>query len=74
MKKLLIKFLNKEIKKIVSGALYDFAGFLIARDEEIKFGASNDCSLMVKLMNQWELSKGKLFLKDADVEKWDKKI
>jgi hypothetical protein len=58
-------------EKAIAGAIFDFAGFLTGRDEEIKLGGQNDCGHMIEEIRQWAKLRG-LNLDEADVQGWNR--
>ena len=55
---------------VVAGAIFDFAAFLTGRDEEIKFGGDNDCSIMVDEIRKWAELRG-LMIDDPHTMTWE---
>lgn len=58
-----------DIDAIVSGAIFDFAGFLTTLDETVEIGMREDASLMVELVRKWSDRRG-LPIDNAEVEHW----
>jgi hypothetical protein len=54
---------------VVSGALFDFAGFLTTRDKPVEYGASCDASPAVELLQQFAKKRG-LSLESPDIHQW----
>jgi hypothetical protein len=55
----------------ISGALFDFAGFLTTMKEPVTFSASHDAGIAVELLEKWAEARG-FELGDADVMGWNK--
>lgn len=55
--------------EIISGAIFDFAGYLTTRDETIKVGASAEASPIVDRIRDWASTRD-LSIDDADVQGW----
>lgn len=54
----------------ISGALFDFLGFLTTREESVAFGMCEDASPACLLLNEWA-KKRNLCLDDPNIENWD---
>jgi len=44
---------ERELKELIKGAVYNFAGYLTTRDKTIKAGATEDASPMAKAVEDW---------------------
>lgn len=53
----------------ISGALFDFAGFLTTLDAPVRFGSTEEAAPMVELLQEFAKKRG-LSLDDADVMCW----
>ena len=60
---------REEFEAIVSGALYDFAGYLTTMDEAYTVGAAHDASRMATEVKGF-LEKRDISLADANVMTW----
>ena len=56
-------------ESVISGALFDFAGYLTTLDESVTFGSFENASPMVEHLQAWA-KKRELSLDDADVQHW----
>jgi len=56
--------------EVISGALFDFAGYLTCQDEVMPVGASADAAPMADALKEWAGTRG-LELEDAAVEDWE---
>ena len=54
---------------LISGAIYDFAGFLTTREKTIQVGARVGADIVVDLLKEWAALRG-LKLDDAAVLSW----
>ena len=54
---------------LISGAIYDFAGFLTTQEKTIQAGARVDASAVVDMLKEWAALRG-LKLDDAAVLSW----
>jgi len=54
---------------LISGAIYDFAGFLTTQEKTIQVGARVDASAVVDMLKEWAALRG-LKLDDAAVLSW----
>ena len=57
------------LHQMISGALFDFLGYLTTRDERREIGASADAAPFPVLLKEWAESRG-LRLEDAAVSDW----
>lgn len=58
---------------IIAGAIFDFCGFLTTRPQSISVGSSEECSVIIKLIEEWA-GKRRLSLNSADVKNWENKL
>lgn len=56
-------------ERIISGALFDFCGYLTTRDEAITAGAQHHPSPLLDELEKWA-AKRHLSLEEADVMRW----
>jgi len=61
------------IHDIVSGALFDFGGFLTSLDDDFMVGSHSDASHFADLIGDFHKRRG-LTMWNSDVESWQKKI
>ena len=57
------------LQMLISGAIFDFAGYLTTREKVIPVGASADAAPMVELIKDWA-AKRNLSTNDAAVLSW----
>jgi hypothetical protein len=55
--------------KLISGALYDFAGYITTRKNDFSVGGYSDPSPVLEAMIEWA-SLRNLNLDDPDIENW----
>ena len=60
-------------KRVIAGALFDFAGFLTTRPERIQIGSSADAAPIVEMLKEWADAR-RLSLDSAYVCDWRKAI
>jgi hypothetical protein len=58
---------------VISGAIFDFAGYLTTRPTATRFGSCEEASPMAELIREWAALRG-LSLDGAEVESWQKLI
>lgn len=61
--------MKNTIESIVTGAIFDFAGFITTRPNSLSFGSSENASPMVKLIEEWAASRS-LDLNEPLVQSW----
>lgn len=65
--------LREQVREVptsaISGALFDFAGYLTTLDKSVTFGSYEDASPMVEHIQTWAEKRG-LYLDNADVQNW----
>ncbi len=66
-------YTNEELQRIISGAIFDFAGYLTTREKVIEVGSSSNASPIVELIIEWAKLRN-LNSEDADVEYWGNNI
>lgn len=44
---------DEKLQKLIAGAIFDFAGYLTTRDNDIPVGSHSDAAPMVKLIQDW---------------------
>lgn len=62
-----------DLHKAISGALFDFAGFLTTRPKSTPFGSCEDANAAVELLQEWAGTRG-LQLDEADVMRWSEAL
>ena len=62
-----------ELESMISGAIFDFAGFLTTRPSTIEIGAKADATHVVELIKEWAALRG-LSLDNADVTLWRERL
>lgn len=62
-----------DLHKAISGALFDFAGFLTTRPKSTPFGSCEDANAAVELLQEWAGTRG-LQLDEADVGRWSEAL
>ena len=65
--------MKNKIEPIVTGAIFDFAGFITTRPGSLSFGSSENASPMVKLIEEWAASRN-LNLNEPLVQSWQDAI
>lgn len=61
--------MKNKIEPIVTGAIFDFAGFITTRPGSLSFGSSENASPMIKLIEEWAASRS-LNLNEPLVQSW----
>lgn len=62
--------MNEATRRIVAGALFDFAGFLTSRPGTAVIGDSHDATKVVELLQQFADARG-ISLDYAEVDGWE---
>ncbi len=64
--------LDRFMEEKISGALFDFLGYLttLPKEDEFKIGGSQDVSVVLEHLKEWAEKRG-LNIEDADVKNWD---
>ena len=65
--------MKNKIEPIVTGAIFDFAGFITTRPGSLSFGSSQNAAPMVKLIEEWAASRN-LNLDEPLVQSWQDAI
>lgn len=60
-------------QKMISGAIFDFLGFLTTLEQSFSVGGNEDPTIALDKFVEWAKKRG-LDIKDADVTNWDKDI
>lgn len=58
-----------DLETMISGAIFDFAGFLTTRSSTIEIGSKANATHVVELIKEWAALRG-VSLDDADVTLW----
>ena len=58
-----------DLETIISGAIFDFAGFLTTRSSTIEIGSNANATPVVELIKEWAALRG-VSLDNADVALW----
>jgi hypothetical protein len=62
-----------KLPELISGALFDFLGFLTTLGKGVTFGASHEATPAVKLLSEWAAKRG-LELDEARVRDWSESL
>lgn len=61
--------MKNTLEAIVTGSIFDFAGFITTRPGSMSFGSSENASPMIKLIEEWAASRN-LNIHNALVQNW----
>lgn len=64
---------SKQLHAIISGAIFDFAGFLTTREKVIEIGSSANAAPVADLVSEW-LEKRGVSMDDAMVQTWSESL
>ena len=62
-----------ELESMISGAIFDFAGFLTTRSSTIEIGSKANATPVVELIKEWAALRG-VSLDNADVTLWRERL
>ena len=62
-----------DLETMISGAIFDFAGFLTTRSSTIEIGSKADAAPVVELIKEWAALRG-VSLDNADVTLWRERL
>ena len=62
-----------DLETIISGAIFDFAGFLTTRSSTIEIGSNANATHVVELIKEWAALRG-VSLDNADVTLWRERL
>ena len=62
-----------DLESMISGAIFDFAGFLTTRSSTIEIGSNANATHVVELIKEWAALRG-VSLDNADVTLWRERL
>ena len=62
-----------DLESMISGAIFDFAGFLTTRSSTIEIGSKANATPVVELIKEWAALRG-ISLDNADVTLWRERL